>query len=77
MKPVKPSDEELDMQVLADLGGLFQRERAAQQMMAPGYVRKLLDLFRVSTPSFCFLGILSYTCGTHKACHRFRRPGLF
>eukprot|EP00884_Botryococcus_braunii_P016420 jgi/Botrbrau1/3461/Bobra.139_1s0036.2 len=31
--------------VLSDLGP-FQRDRAAQQMMAPGFVRRLLDLFR-------------------------------
>lgn len=29
----------------------MQRERVAQVLMAPGYLRKLLDLFRVSSGS--------------------------
>ena len=36
------------MQILGELSP-FQRERAALQMLQPGYVRKLLDLFRVRT----------------------------
>ena len=35
-------------QILAELSP-FQRERAALQMLRPGYMRKLLDLFRVRT----------------------------
>jgi hypothetical protein len=33
-------------QILSELSP-FQRERAALQMLQPGYTRKVLDLFRV------------------------------
>lgn len=36
------------LQILAHVPPM-QRERVAQVLMAPGYLRKLLDLFRVSS----------------------------
>ena len=42
------------VQILSELSP-FQRDRGALQMLQPGYVRKLLDIFRVSRglPALC------------------------
>ena len=43
-----------DMRTLPDIAGAlrevspFQRDRVAEQLLRPGYLRRLLDLFRVS-----------------------------
>jgi hypothetical protein len=49
------------LQVLSELSP-FQRDRGAQQMLANGYIRRLLDVFRVGvtdlyvlvTQALCF-----------------------
>jgi hypothetical protein len=38
------------MQILTELSP-FQQERVAAQLLRPGYMRKLLDLFRVKLSS--------------------------
>jgi hypothetical protein len=43
----------------------MQRERVAQVLMAPGYLRKLLDLFRVSHQH----SSRHYTGAVHQAAH--------
>lgn len=41
------------VQVLAHVPPM-QRERVAQLLMSQGYLRKVLDMFRVSSSSVCF-----------------------
>lgn len=54
------------LQILAHVPPM-QRERVAQVLMAPGYLRKLLDLFRVSTARHSTAG--SSKAGQDRAGH--------
>lgn len=52
MLPKAPIEGPAALQVLAELSP-FQRERGAAQMLQPGYVRSLLDIFQVQGFSYC------------------------